>query len=226
MKENNMRGYAVLVVLFVSVSMAALVVPVPKTLAFWMSYVGFIVALVMQVIVWKTAFGRGNSMKSTFLGLPVVHIGTVYLVLQIIVLGVFAFVPGLPEWAAILATVALAAIAGVCLISADAARDEIERVEDHVGGKVAFLKSLQADAELLARTEADAEVKEQLENLAWKIRFSDPMSPCGLEELDGQIARQVAALKDASLTSEQKDQAIKDISELLDERNATCKILK
>ena len=208
MKENNMRGYAVLVVLFVSVSMAALVVPVPKTLAFWMSYVGFIVALVMQVIVWKTAFGRGNSMKSTFLGLPVVHIGTVYLVLQIIVLGVFAFVPGLPEWAAILATVALAAIAGVCLISADAARDEIERVEDHVGGK------------------ADAEVKEQLENLAWKIRFSDPMSPCGLEELDGQIARQVAALKDASLTSEQKDQAIKDISELLDERNAKCKILK
>lgn len=226
MRKSNMRGYAVLVILLVLISVAALVVPVPKTLAFWVAYAGFVVALVAQVLVWKTAFGRGNTMKSKFLGLPLIHIGTVYLVLQIIVLGVFAFVSGLPEWAAILVTVALAAIAGVCLISTDVARDEIERVEGHVGGKVVFLKSLQANIELLAQAETDAKLKGQLEELAQKIRFSDPMSPCGLEELEKEIARQVAALKDVSLSSQQKSQSIGEISALLDERNAKCKVLK
>ena len=60
------------------------------------------------------------------------------------------------------------------------------------------------------------------EQLAEKIRFSDPMSNEQLAVLEDKISLAVENLK----SSDDKMKIIEDLNLLLDERNRKCKILK
>lgn len=184
MMKNSMRGYLILGILFVVVSVVAFALPTEKATAFWIAYAFTAVAFVAQIPIWKANLGRDDTLKSKFLGLPVLHISIVYLLVQLAVLVVFLFVPTLPTWSAVVVCVVIAGAAAVCMIAADAGRSEIERVEAKVQGKAFYIKSLQADVELLADREADPEVKIALTQLEEKIRFSDPMSHSQLAELE------------------------------------------
>lgn len=220
--KKQTRGYLILGILALLVSVTAFAVPAEKTGAFWIAYAFTLAAIAAQIIVWKAAFGREDSLKSRFLGLPVIHIGVVYLVLQLIAFTVFLFTPAAPAWSAVIACALIAGISAVCMISADTGRGEIERVEAKVQEKVFYLKSLQVDAELLARQEADPETRAQLEKLAEKLRFSDPMSHPQLSGLESALSAKIAELK----TAPEKQPLIQEANALLEERNAKCKILK
>ena len=222
MKKNSTKGYVILGILFALVSIIAFAVPTAKTATFWIAYVFTAAAFAAQIGIWKTALGKAETLKSKFLGFPVVHIGIVYAVIQVIAFAVFMFVPTLPAWSAILVCSVIAGISAVCMISADTGRNEIERVEAKVQKKVFYIRELQADIELLADNESDAVVKTVLTQLAEKIRFSDPMSNEQLADLENKISTKVAELKTAS----NKLEIITELNSLLDERNKKCKILK
>ena len=222
MKKNSTKGFVILGVLFVLVSIIAFAVPTSKTATFWIAYVFTAAAFAAQIVIWKTALGKEKTLKSKFLGFPVVHIGIVYAVLQVIAFAVFMFMPILPAWSAIVACSVIAGISAVCMISADAGRNEIERVEAKIQKKVFYIRELQADIELLDDNETDATVKTALSQLAEKIRFSDPMGSEQLADLENKISSKVAELK----TTSSKLEIITDLNSLLDERNKKCKILK
>ena len=222
MKKNSTKGYVILGILFALVSIIAFAVPMIKTATFWIAYVFTAAAFAAQIIIWKTALGKEETLKSKFLGFPVVHIGIVYAVLQVIAFAVFMFVPTLPTWSAIVVCSVIAGISAVCMISADAGRGEIERVEAKVQKKVFYIRELQADLELLADNESDVTVKTALTQLAEKIRFSDPMSNEQLADLENKISAKVLELK----TAPNKVEIVTELSSLLDERNKKCKILK
>lgn len=76
--------------------------------------------------------------------------------------------------------------------------------------------------EILAGAEKDAKTKKALEQLAEKIRFSDPMSNEQLTSLEEKISLAVENLK----SSDNKMKIIEELNLLLDERNLKCKILK
>ncbi len=222
MKKNSTKGYVILVILFALVSIIAFAVPTAKTATFWIAYVFTAAAFAAQIIIWKTALGKEETLKSKFLGFPVVHIGIVYAVLQVIAFAVFMFVPTLPTWSAIVVCSVIAGISAACMISADAGRNEIERVEAKVQKKVFYIRELQADIELLADNESDATVKTALTQLAEKIRFSDPMSNEQIADLENKISIKAAEIK----TAASKLEIITELNSLLDERNKKCKILK
>lgn len=222
MKKNRGRGYAILGILFVLVSVLVFVVPTAKTAPFWIAYGFTVIAFAAQLLIWKTALGREETLKSKFLGFPVVHIGIGYLVLQLAALAVFLFFPTLPAWSAVVVCAVIAGGAAVCMIAADAGRGQIERVEAAVQKKVSYLKDLQAEVGLLADAEADGATKAALRQLAEKIRFSDPMSSDRLAELEHQISAKAVELK----TSADKAAVISELNLLLDQRNQTCKNLK
>ena len=222
MKKNSTKGYVILGVLFVLVSIIAFAVPTSKTTTFWIAYVFTAAAFAAQIGIWKTALGKEETLKSKFLGFPIVHIGIVYAVIQVIAFAVFMFVPTLPAWSAIVVCSIIAGVSAVCMISADAGRNEIERVEAKVQKKVFYIRELQADIELLADNETNADVKTALTQLAEKIRFSDPMSSEQLVDLENKISIKAAELKTAS----SKLEIITELNSLLDERNKKCKILK
>ena len=222
MKKNSTKGYVILGILFVLVSVIAFAVPTVKTTTFWIAYVFTAAAFAAQIGIWKTALGKEGTLKSKFLGFPVVHIGIVYAAIQVIAFAVFMFVPTLPAWSAIVVCSVIASVSAVCMISADAGRNEIERVEAKVQKNVFYIRELQADIELLADNESDAAVKTALTQLAEKIRYSDPMSNEQLADLENKISTKVAELK----TAPNKAEIITELNSLLDERNKKCKILK
>lgn len=222
MKKNSTKGYVILGILFALVSIIAFVVPTAKTTTFWIAYVFTAAAFAAQIGIWKTALGKEETLKSKFLGFPIVHIGIVYAVIQVIAFAVFMFVPTLPAWSAIMVCSIIAGVSAVCMISADAGRNEIERVEAKVQKKVFYIRELQADIELLTDNESDATVKAALAQLAERIRYSDPMSSEQLADLENKISSKVAELK----TTSNKLEIITELNSLFDERNKKCKILK
>lgn len=222
MKKNSVKGYAILCILFVVISVVTFAVPTEKTAAFWIAYAFAVTALAAQIVIWKAALGREDTMKIKFLGLPVVYIGIVYLIVQLAVFVVFLIVPSLPAWIAVVVCVVIAGVSAICMLVADTGRSEIERVEVKMQKKVFYIKSLQADIEVLANRESDLATKKELTQLAEKIRFSDSMSHEQLAELEAQIAAKVSELKVAA----DKSEIVTEILFLLDERNQKCKILK
>lgn len=214
MKNKNL-GYAVLGILFVLISVIIFVIPTEKTAAFWIAYVFAAIAFVAQISIWKKALGKEDTLKSKFLGLPVVHIGIVYLIIQVVALAVFTAVPTLPAWSAIVACAVILGVSAVCMIVGEVGRNEIERVEAKVQKKVSFIKELQAEVELLAEVETDTTTKAALHQLAEKIRFSDPMSNETLAEIESAITEKVAELKSTS----DKIAVIQELNSLLAERN-------
>lgn len=221
MKKNITKGYVILGILFALISIIAFAVPTVKTATFWIAYVFTAAAFAAQIIIWRTALGK-ETLKSKFLGFPVVHIGIVYTVIQVIAFAVFMFVPTLPTWSAIVVCSVIAGISAVCMISTDVGRNEIDRVEVKVQQKVFYIRELQADVELLADAETDADAKAVLTQLAEKIRFSDPMSHEQLVDLENKISAKVLELK----TAPNKVEIITELNSLLDERNKKCKIAK
>ena len=221
MKNKNF-GYVVLGILLVLASIIAFVIPIEKTGAFWISYVFTAIAILAQIVIWKNTLGKEYTLKSKFLGLPVVHVGIVYLVVQIVAFAVFTAVPVLPIWSAIIACAVILGFSVIFMIAGEAGRGEIERVETKVQKKVFFIKELQADVELLIDRETDTEIRTALQQLAEKIIFSDPMSDDTLSKIESTIADRVAELK----TESDKMAIIHELDLLLAERNKKCKILK
>ena len=221
MKKNSAKGYVILGILFALVSIIAFAVPTTKTATFWIAYVFTAAAFATQIIIWNKALGK-EELKSKFLGFPVVHIGIVYAIIQVVAFAVFLFVPTLPAWSAIVVCSVIAGVSAVCMISADAGRNEIERVEAKVQKKVFYIRELQVDVELIAAAETAIDTKAALTQLAEKIRFSDPMSNEQLADLESKISTKAAELK----TAASKMEIITELNSLLDERNKKCRIMK
>lgn len=221
MKKDSVKGYALIGIIFILITVVSLAIPTSKSAAFWIAYIFTVVALAAQIVLWKRTFGH-KELKSKFLGFPIIHIGIVYLVVQIAVLFVFVFAEKLPTWSALVICTAIVAIAAIFMIAADVGRTEIERVEQKVQGKVFYIKNLQVDIEILASAEKDTKTKEQLEQLAEKIRFSDPMSNEQLAPLEERIAIAVESLK----SSDDKLEIINQLNKLIDERNKKVETLK
>lgn len=222
MKKNSSKGYVILGILFVLVSVIAFAVPLAKTAAFWISYAFTVIAFAAQIIIWKAALGRSKSLKSKFLGLPVLHIGIVYLVVQVIALIVFLSIPTLPVWSAIVAGAVIAGSSAICMIAADVGHSEIEQVSAKARERTFYIKQLQTDIESLANTETNAETKTALKQLAEKIRFSDPMRDEQISNIEDRITAKIAELR---FTAD-KAEIINELKSLLDERNKRARIFK
>ena len=151
MKKNTKLAYAVLGIVFILFNVIAFAVPTDKTITFWIAYAFTVVAFALQIGIWNAAFKATETLKSKFLGVPIIYVGIVYLVLQLIAFAVFMIFPLIPSWIVVIACALVLGISAICLISADVARDEINRVEEKVNQKVFYIRELQADVEGAAR---------------------------------------------------------------------------
>ena len=215
-------AYAVLGIFFVIFNVIAFAIPTAKTATFWVAYIFTLIAFVMQPFIWKFAFKDTDTLKSKFLGIPLISVGVIYLLVQIVVVAVFMALSFVPSWIAIVVCILILGVSAVCLIGTETGREEINRIEHKVSKKVFYIKSLQIDVEMLAKAEVDADTKIALTNLAEKIRFSDPMSDELLAELEAKIRNKFEELK----LAEQKATIINELTLLIEERNKKCKLLK
>ena len=222
MKKNNLMSYLALGIVFALFNVIAFVIPTEKTATFWIAYTFSAVAFAVQILLWKIALGKKDTLKSKFLGIPVIHVGITYLIIQLIAFAVFMIFPTLPVWLAVVVCAIILAISALCTIAGQAGANEINRVEEKIKVKRAFIQFLQTDIEMLYESETDVETKAALCKLAEKVRFSDPMSHEMLGELESRISAKVEEMK----AETDKKAIIEEIELLLTERNKKCMILK
>lgn len=222
MKKNTKLAYAVLGVVFILFNVIAFTVPTEKTITFWVAYAFTVVAFALQMGIWNAAFKAAETLKSKFLGVPIIYVGIVYLVVQLIAFVAFMVFPIIPSWITVIVCALILGISAICLISANVARDEINRAEEKVNQKVFYIRELQADVEMLAEQEQNPEIKTSLTRLAEKIRYSDPMSNEVLSDLEVEITDKVKELK----TADNKAEIITILDSLVAERNKKAKLSK
>lgn len=222
MKKNTKRVYIILGITFILFNVIAFAVPTAKTATFWIAYAFTVVVFALQIGTWHAAFKANDTLKSKFLGIPIIYVGIVYLAFQLIAFAVFMVFPVIPSWIAVIVCALILGISAICLISADAARDEIACVEEKVNRKVFYIRELQVDVEMLAEEEQNPKTKMALQKLAEKIRYSDPMSSETLVDLETRILEKVTTLK----ITDNKLKIIAELDLLLTERNKKVKILK
>jgi hypothetical protein len=224
MKKNKVLGYIILAIAFALFNLIAFIIPIDRLAAFWTVYSFTVVAFVAQIAVWAVAFRRADTLRSKFLGFPIIRIGAVYLIIQLIAFAVFLALPSAPYWIPLIVCALILGIAAICLITTEVGRDEIVRVDEKVSQKTSFIAELGVKVQLLAESEKDPAIRFSLTDLAENIRFSDPMSAESLYSLEADIGEKISALKTADRGSLVAN--IDEIQKLLSERNNRCKALK
>ena len=222
MKKNSLIYYFALGIIFALFNVIAFVIPTDKTATFWVAYAFTIVAFATQIPLWKIALVKKDTLKSKFLGIPIIQVGITYLIIQSIAFALFMIIPTLPVWLAVIVCAIILAISLLCVITDQAGANEINRIEEEFKVKRAFIQFLQIDIEMIAESETDITTRAALIKLAEKVRFSDPMSSELLEELETRISLKVEEMK----TAVDKRALIKEVTILLTERNKKCKVLK
>lgn len=222
MKKNKGVAYIILASVFALFNVIAFAVPTDKTATFWIVYSFTIIAFALQLLVWKFSFKSTDTLKSKFLGIPLIHIGIVYLIIQLIAFAAFMLFPTIPSWLCIIICALIVGVSAICLIGVKAGTNEIDRVEAKVEKKVFYIKSLQVDVEMLAEKESDADIKASLLKLAEKIKYSDPMTNGALADIENAISEKIKTIQG----SDNKVKLIEEIDLLITERNKKAKLLK
>lgn len=168
-----------------------------------------------------------------------------YLIVELVFSAVFVLVEQIAKWSAgaagliewvqgfhlapgwyllIHAVLLLILIIRVILLKGGA--DHIEKRDADVKAKTQFMAEFRAHIELLVNRTENTELKAKLTALAEAIRYSDPMSANSLSPLERQMAVKSGELKANLADAEKAAALIDELAQLLEERNAKCKILK
>jgi len=230
MKLTKNKGlfFASILIILAVFNVVVFVIPFNKGGGFWTGYGFSMLAILLSAAVSFYAFDR-EGLKSKFYGVPLISVTWLYLVIQVIV-GLIEmgldFIPIPFQYGIALNTILLGACL-IGLITVEAGKEEIERIDAQVKEKVFYIKSLQADVENLTGRASD-DMKKMLKDLAETIRYSDPMSSPQLAVIENKIEAKAAGLTEA--VGNANGDAIKalcdELQQLFAERNRKCKVLK
>ena len=195
---NEIRWWIGLGTAAVVYNVIAFALPFAKTAVFFLSWIFTMAALAAQVYVIRTAFFKGEGIKSKLYGFPIARIGLLYLAVQM-VLGLVFMALGtvVPFWLPLALYVILMGAALIGLIATEGAREEVERQERKLVKDVCRMRKFQSLVNALAREGQIPEAKEQLGELAEAFRYSDPVSSGALREIEDTLADDLAHLQDA-----------------------------
>lgn len=191
-------------------------------------YVFTMAAFLLQILFAFLAFGKADTLKKVFYGIPIARLGLVYLILQVIWGFIVIFIPGISAKAGAVTSAVLLGFYLIAVIIAYSGREIVTATDEKVKAKTFYIKSIQTDVELLAGKTEDALLKKQLKDLADTVKYSDPMSSEALFALESKIVAKVAELSFAveSKETESAGSLIGELQMLFSERNKKCKLLK
>lgn len=231
MKKSTTRWWVILGAVLVVYNVIVFAVPFPKNPVFFLSWLFTLAAIGAQGYVVRTAFYRGEGVRSKFYGWPIAKIGLVYLAVQL-ALGLAFMALGLavsvPVWLPLVLYVVLLGVSAAGFVAADAVRDEVVCQDVKLVKDTSFMRSLQARAAALPGLTQDAQLARLLEQFAEAVRYSDPVSGETLRDVEAELTACVDELQRAvaegdtssAQTLTQKAKAV------LADRNRLCKLNK
>lgn len=198
--------------------------------SFWISYVFMLLAFAVVAACGYFFKRKDPQAKDWFLGYPLFRHRTAYIISEAIASVVFIALDYVdcPWWIAFSVQFILLVAHLIVIISSFMAKEAVEEVQVKVKAKTSKIKLLQIDAEMVAESTNNTEVKENFIKLAEQIRYSDPMSNDALSDLEEQIAYTITQAK-TSVSMNDSETALslcRKATLLLTERNKKCKVLK
>ena len=229
MEKNDKRVLTVSAIVFVAFTAIAFAIPFVKAGAFWPGYIFGVIAIAAQYPLYMIAFRKGSDVRSKFYGFPIIRLGLVYLVIQLILSVIFMATAAVaPAWIAILLSILLACAIGVGYIAASATRDEVERQDTILKKNVDLMRGLQSKTANMVTLTEDPELRKALSVFADKVKYSDPVSNDRIAEAESNLYAAVNELENAVIDGD-KDNAIvlcRRADALLSERNRLCRLNK
>lgn len=194
---------------------------------FWVSWGIIIATFVGQLICAYVAF-KSETKKKLFLNIPIITQSYIALILSIVAGSVLMLIPDCPSWIAVIVCAAIFGFSAISVINAKAAAEIVDAKETATANKIAFIKSITADAESLISKAGTQDIKTELKKVYEALRYSDPVSRDELKSVENQIAVKFTDIVNAVKVSDYT--VIKTLCDefivLVDERNAKCKALK
>jgi len=227
MTRNRVSALIILAVAVVTFNVVAFAVPFVRGPVFWLGYAFGLVAILGGAAAIVYALGR-KGLRSKFYGLPLASLAWSYIGTQITASFVEMRVFAMPTWLALVINVIILAVAAVGLVLADVGTEAIKQIDGRVGAKVFYIRSLQADVELMMDRAGDPGLRKSLGELAEALRYSDPMSSDSLAVVENTLEVKVAQLAEL-VGAEDPSEAISLVAEsreLVAERNRKAKLLK
>lgn len=220
----NKRVAVVEIIVFAVFNVIAFVIPSSYTATFFTAYAFTTIAFGIELYMLLVFFKKHMRPTSRFYRIPVLYVCNAYIIAQGIAFLIFKFFPEIPTWVSIVASVMILAATLIGLITIESAIDYVEAIDAKVKPKVTFIKTLQAEVELLLSDIKDEEARKAIEKLIEKVKYSDPMSDPSLWEIEREIEKNIEELKrcDDSRKTSLSSETIRK----LDERNKKCKLLK
>lgn len=229
MTKNQKRYLAVAAIVFIAFSVIVFAAPLKMNEVFWVSYVFSVIAMGIQIYVYKIAFEGKESIRSKFYGFPIARIGIGYLVVQIILSFIFMVLAVVvPLWLVLILCVAALAAASIGLISTSAMRDEIERQDIKLQADTNCMQILRSQIDSLPEQCEEKDAAKALENLADEFRYSDPVSGEALKDIENDLMALMSELQKAVIDNDTVGvmDLCKKTSAVLTERNRLCKLNK
>lgn len=232
MNHLNKRQKQLLVILTVAAvvfSVIVFLIPFPKKAVFWIVWLFEMIAFALQIPIFKLAFDNAEELKSKVLGFPVFRVGYLYLGIQTVLsLALFAlgFIPKFPLWLTLVLCILVLAGAIVCSMTADIARDEVQRVEFEQKKDTSAMTSLKSISASLIPLTSDVALQKQLEQLAEDFRYSDPVSSDALTTVETELSSMLNQLQNHLEQNTATSEEITALQKKLAQRNALCKANK
>lgn len=232
MNKKQKQAAAILLITVIVFSLVVFFIPFRKGAAFWIAYISELLAIALQIPIFKLAYDNADDLKSRVLGFPVFRVGYIYLAVQTIASVILFALGGIfksfPAWIAVIVCVIILSAAIICSIAADIARDEVVRIETAQHADTSFIKEMRVKSQNILNRTSNASLKKQLETLAESFRFSDPVSSENLKSYEEKIAAKFSVLEEY-VSANDIDRATKlcnELKQLLSDRNAACKLNK
>lgn len=219
----------ILVILVVIYNILFFVIPWRREVSeasFWITYVFTWLAFLFLGVTIKLSFNK-KELKSKIFGIPINFVGVTAILLQLILDLVVMCVGSFYEIWWWIPTITEFIIFGLCVIVVIIRyqyRGFIEEVDNKKINK-SFMEQLNIKINLLIELNKSVEIKNDLENLAEKIKYSDPVSYKAVADIENLITTSLEELEKAVVDKNiNKSKILIDaINRLLNERKMVLK---
>ena len=190
---------------------------------FWVAYGVVTAAFIGHLICAVVAF-RAKSPVRFFYRIPLLLVSYGGIVATLIAGAVFVSIPALPDWIAIVVSVAVLAFDAIAVLQSVAVADAVSDLDDAITENTFKMRELIADAEDLLHTVPE-ECRETAKRVYEALRYSDPVSAPGTEEAEDRIATQFYAFRDSALEGDHElaPRLADALFGLIEDRNRLCK---
>lgn len=220
--------YAIAAFVFI---LLTVLIPFSKPGASWVMFAFSLVSFGGGLGISLYAFAKSETLVSMFYGYPVFRIGFLYPAIQValtfIIYIIGAFVNA-PYWIGLLLSLLLLGAATIGVIAVDNARDYVEEIDTRTFVATKTLTKFKIDIADILDMCKNENVKQPLQKLVTKFRYSDPVSSPATEDKEHEIENELDKLR--TLMSNDDEQAILDqitlINNLLSSRNRICEASK